>query len=78
MGQEPMYRFPYVAGPNLTLYYQGPRAHASRSAISYVFCRVCHVEVFKPKPGCEASLEADDWELDLEHSEFHGTPPGWT
>jgi hypothetical protein len=31
---------------------------------------------FKPKPGFEASLEADDWEPDLEHGEFHGTSPG--
>ena len=33
---------------------------------------------FKPKPGCEASLEADDWEPDLEHGEFYGTSPGRT
>ena len=31
---------------------------------------------FKPKPGCEASLEADDWEPDLEHGEFYGASPG--
>ena len=31
---------------------------------------------FKPKPGREASLEADDWEPDLEHGEFPGTSPG--
>ena len=31
---------------------------------------------FKPKPGCEASLEADDWEPDLERGELHGTSPG--
>jgi len=31
---------------------------------------------FKPKPGREASLEADDWEPNLEDGEFHGTSPG--
>ena len=31
---------------------------------------------FKPKPGCEASLEADDWEPNLENGEFHGVFPG--
>lgn len=31
---------------------------------------------FKPKPGRETSLEADDWEPYLEDGEFHGTSPG--
>ena len=31
---------------------------------------------FKPKSGRETSLEADDWELDLEHGEFQGTSTG--
>ena len=31
---------------------------------------------FQPKPGHEASLEADDWEPDLESSRFEGTSPG--
>jgi hypothetical protein len=31
---------------------------------------------FKPKPGRETSLEADDWEPNLEDGEFHGTSPG--
>lgn len=31
---------------------------------------------FKPRPGRETSLEADDWEPNLEHGEFHGTSPG--
>jgi hypothetical protein len=31
---------------------------------------------FKPKPGRETSLEADDWEPNLEHGEFQGTSPG--
>jgi len=31
---------------------------------------------FKPKPGREASLEADDWVPNLESGEFHGTSPG--
>ncbi|KAF9653928.1 DUF1479-domain-containing protein [Thelephora ganbajun] len=31
---------------------------------------------FKPKPGRETSLEANDWELNLEHGEFPGTSPG--
>ena len=31
---------------------------------------------FKPKPGREASLEADDWEPNLENGEFQGTSPG--
>ena len=31
---------------------------------------------FKPKPGCETSLEANDWELNLEYGEFQGTSPG--
>jgi hypothetical protein len=31
---------------------------------------------FKPKPGREASLEAEDWEPDLERGEFQGTAPG--
>lgn len=31
---------------------------------------------FKPKPGREASLEADDWEPNLEYPEFPGTSPG--
>ena len=31
---------------------------------------------FKPKPGRETSLEAYDWEPDLEHGGFQGTSPG--
>ena len=31
---------------------------------------------FKPKPGRETSLEADDWKPNLENGEFHGTSPG--
>lgn len=31
---------------------------------------------FKPKPGRETSLEADDWEPNLDHGEFHGASPG--
>lgn len=31
---------------------------------------------FKAKPGLEASLEADDWEPDLEYGKFPGTSPG--
>ena len=31
---------------------------------------------FKPKPGRETSLEADDWEPNLEDGQFHGTSPG--
>ena len=31
---------------------------------------------FKPKPGREASLEADDWEPDLDSTEFPGASPG--
>ena len=31
---------------------------------------------FKPKPGREASLEADDWEPNLESTEFPGASPG--
>ena len=31
---------------------------------------------FKPKPGRETSLEAEDWEPNLEHGEFQGTSSG--
>ena len=31
---------------------------------------------FKPKPGRETSLEADDWELNLEDGKYPGTSPG--
>jgi len=31
---------------------------------------------FEPKPGREASLEADDWEPDLENGEFPGSIHG--
>ena len=31
---------------------------------------------FKPKPGREGSLEADDWEINLENGEFQGTSSG--
>ena len=31
---------------------------------------------FKPKPGRETSLEADDWEPNLDHGEFQGTSSG--
>jgi hypothetical protein len=31
---------------------------------------------FKPKPGRETSMEADDWEPDLENGGFQGTSPG--
>jgi len=31
---------------------------------------------FKPKSSHETSLEADDWEPNLEGWEFHGTSPG--
>lgn len=39
---------------------------------SYVLLR----PFFKPKSGREASLEADDWEPDLEDGGFPGTAPG--
>ena len=41
-------------------------------ATAYVMLR----PFFKPKPGREASLEANDWEPNLEHGEFPGTAPG--
>ena len=43
-----------------------------RPSTSYVMLR----PFFKPKPGREASLEADDWEPDLERGGFPGTSPG--